>query len=136
MSPDPAPLPTRRQFLRRMAGGILVLVSLRDVLRAQALVEGGVDLARRVLPGLPTDFNAFVRIGEDGRVTGFTGKIEMGQGTVTSLAQMLADELEVPLDSVDLVMGDTELCPYDMGTWGSMTTRFFGPALRAAAAEA
>ncbi len=60
----------------------------------------------------------------------------MGQGVVTSLAMMLADELEVPLDSVDMVMGDTDLCPWDMGTWGSMTTRFFGPPLRAAAAEA
>ena len=45
--------------------------------------------------GLPTDFNAFLRIGEDGRVTCFTGKIEMGQGIITSLAQMLADELNV-----------------------------------------
>ncbi len=49
---------------------------------------------------------------------------------------MLADELEVPLDAVDMVMGDTDLCPWDMGTFGSMTTRFFGPPLRAAAAEA
>ncbi len=135
MNPDTAPLPTRREFLRRMAGGILVFVSLRDLLAAQAVLEG-VAQARRALPGLPTDFNAFIRIGEDGRVTGFTGKIEMGQGPITSLCQMLADELEVPLDSVDMVMGDTELCPFDMGTWGSMTTRFFGPALRAAAAEA
>ena len=47
----------------------------------------------------------------------------MGQGVITSLAQMLADELNVPLDSVDMVMGDTDLCPWDMGTFGSMTTR-------------
>ncbi len=84
----------------------------------------------------PTDFNAFLKIGEDGRVSCFTGKIEMGQGIFTSLAQMLADELNVPLESVDMVMGDTELCPWDMGTFGSMSTRVFGPALRAAAAEA
>jgi nicotinate dehydrogenase subunit B len=135
MSPDSTPLPTRREFLRRMGGGILVFVSLRELLAAQAVMEG-VAQARWALPGLPTDFNAFIRIGGDGRVTGFTGKIEMGQGPMTSLGQMLADELEVPLDSVDMVMGDTELCPFDMGTWGSMTTRFFGPALRAAAAEA
>jgi isoquinoline 1-oxidoreductase len=69
-------------------------------------------------------------------VTCFTGKIEMGQGIVTSLAQMLADDLDVPLDSVDMVMGDTDLCPWDMGTFGSMSTRFFGPPLREAAAEA
>ena len=85
---------------------------------------------------MPSDFNAFLRIGEDGRVTCFTGKIEMGQGPITSLPQMLAEELETPLDTVDIVMGDTDLCPWDMGTFGSMTTRMFGPALRAAAAEA
>lgn len=60
----------------------------------------------------------------------------MGQGVVTSLAQMAADELEVSFDSMDMVLGDTALCPFDNGTYGSMSTRFFGPALRAAAAEA
>ncbi len=60
----------------------------------------------------------------------------MGQGPITSLAQELADELDVPLDVIDMVMGDTDLCPWDMGTFGSMTTRFFGPALRTAGAQA
>jgi isoquinoline 1-oxidoreductase len=55
---------------------------------------------------------------------------------MTSMAQILAEELDVPLDSVDMVMGDTDLCPWDMGTFGTMSTRIFGPALRAAAAEA
>ncbi|HEX7577439.1 MAG TPA: molybdopterin cofactor-binding domain-containing protein, partial [Verrucomicrobiae bacterium] len=86
--------------------------------------------------GLPSDFNAFLRIGEDGHVTCYTGKIEMGQGPITSLPQMVAEELDAPLNTVDIVMGDTDLCPPDMGTFGSMTTRMFGPALRAAAAEA
>jgi isoquinoline 1-oxidoreductase len=49
---------------------------------------------------------------------------------------MLADELEVPLKSVKIVLGDTDLCPWDMGTFGSRTTKFYGPLLRAAAAEA
>ena len=82
-----------------------------------------------------TDFNAFLRIGEDGRVSCFTGKIEMGQGIITSLSQMLAEELDISLDVVDIVMGDTDLCPWDMGTFGSLTTRIFGPQLRAAGAE-
>jgi isoquinoline 1-oxidoreductase len=60
----------------------------------------------------------------------------MGQGIITSLPQMLAEELDTPLDTVDIVMGDTDLCPWDAGTFGSMSTRMFGPALRAAAAEA
>jgi nicotinate dehydrogenase subunit B len=121
----------RRQFLKVVGGGIAVCFTVPSSLAIQ-------ERERPRGPGqqLPEDFNAFLRIGEDGRVTGFTGKIEMGQGVITSLAQMLADELDVPLESVRMVMGDTDLCPWDMGTFGSMTTRFFGPPFRAAAAEA
>jgi CO/xanthine dehydrogenase Mo-binding subunit len=123
---------SRREFIKRFGGGIVIFVSLGDLLQAQQRGRG----QRGGRRALPSDFNAFLRIAEDGRVTCFTGKIEMGQGPITSLPQMLADELDVPLASVDIVMGDTELCPWDMGTFGSMTTRFFGPALRAAGAEA
>jgi len=123
---------SRREFFKRSGGGILIFVALNDLLFGQE--EAGRPRGGR--PGLPSDFNAFLRIGEDGRVTCLTGKIEMGQGPITSLPQMLAEELETPLDTVDIIMGDTDLCPWDMGTFGSMTTRMFGPALRAAAAEA
>jgi isoquinoline 1-oxidoreductase len=122
----------RRDFLKRIGGGIVIFVALNDVLFGQE--EAGRPRGGR--PGLPSDFNAFLRIGENGRVTCLTGKIEMGQGPITSLPQMLAEELETPLDTVDIIMGDTDLCPWDMGTFGSMTTRMFGPALQAAAAEA
>jgi nicotinate dehydrogenase subunit B len=115
---------TRRELLKVMGGGIIILV------------VGDELFAQRRGRELPTDFNAFLRVGEDGKVTCFTGKIEMGQGAITSLAQELAEELDVSLDSVQMVMGDTDLCPWDAGTFGSMTTRFFGPPLRAAAAEA
>ena len=60
----------------------------------------------------------------------------MGQGSKTALAQLAADELDVSFDVIDMVMGDTELCPWDMGTFGSLTIRQFGPVLRGAAAEA
>lgn len=118
---------SRREFLKCLSGGIIILFTIAD----PAVLE-----ARRRRREYPDDFNAYLRIGVDGRVTCFTGKIEMGQGVVTSLAQMLADEIDVSLESVDMVMGDTSVCPWDMGTFGSMTTRFFGPALRKAAAEA
>jgi len=116
----------RRNFLKIITGGIVVFFSLDPTLEAQ-------ESRGR---GYPSDPNAYLKIGEDGRVTVYSGKIEMGQGVVTSLAQMAADELGVAVESIDMVMGDTDLCPYDMGTFGSMSTRFFGPALRAAAAEA
>jgi len=121
----------RRDLLKLVGGGILVLFTAGDSL-LEAQERGGGRSGQR----LPEDFNAFLRVGADGRVTCFTGKIEMGQGVITSLAQMLADELDVPLAAVDMVMGDTDLCPWDMGTFGSMSTRFFGPPLRAAGAEA
>jgi nicotinate dehydrogenase subunit B len=115
----------RRAFLKLVGGGIVVLVRLRP---PAALAQG-----RRAYP---TDINAYLRIDEDGKVTVFSGKIEMGQGVMTSLAQMAAEDLGVALDSIHMIMGDTDLCPWDMGTFGSMTTRFFGPAVRAAAAQA
>jgi nicotinate dehydrogenase subunit B len=118
----------RREFLKRigvMGGGIVVYFSY------------GIPLvtAQSIRSEVP-DFNAFLRIGADGRIACYTGKIEMGQGVITSLAQMAADELNAPFDAIDMIMGDTDLCPWDRGTWGSMTTRFFGPKLREAAAEA
>jgi len=125
--------PTRREFIKRLGAGLMVYVVLGPSLGA-AVSEGTQSTAGE--PKTPTDFNAFLSIGEDGRVTCFTGKIEMGQGPVTSLPQMLAEELDVPLDRVDIVMGDTELCPFDSGTWGSLTTRSFGPLMCAAVAEA
>ena len=122
---------SRREFLKVVGGGIVIFVTYGEEL---AFEESARSQAAR--PSLPTDFNAFLRIGEDGRVTCFTGKIEQGQGAITALPQMLAEELEVPLSSVDIVLGDTDLCPWDAGTFGSQTIRSFGPALRGAAAEA
>jgi isoquinoline 1-oxidoreductase len=84
----------------------------------------------------PADFNAYLRVGADGRTGCFVGKVELGQGSQTALAQLLAEELDVALDTVDVVMGDTGLCPWDRGTFGSQSIRIFGPVLRAAAAEA
>lgn len=114
----------RRTFCKLLGGGIVVIVTSKpsDLFGQQR--------------GYPEDLNAYLRIDESGKVTVFSGKIEMGQGVHTSLAQMAAEELGVSLDSITMVMGDTDLCPWDAGTWGSLTTRMFGPALRAASAEA
>jgi isoquinoline 1-oxidoreductase len=119
----------RRDFFKILGGGIIIFFHPWGALNLKG-VQG--EQAR----SLPKDYNAFLRIAEDGTITCFTGKIEMGQGIITSLAQMMADELNVPLEKVKMVMGDTDLCPYDQGTWGSMSTRIFGPNMRAAAAEA
>jgi len=119
---------SRREFARFTGAGLFVFFHA-GLVRAQ-------EPAR--LPGrvsAPSDFNAFLKIGEDGRVQCLVGKVELGQGAMTSLAQVLAEELDVAFDSVDVVMGDTDLCPYDMGTFGSMTTPLLAPVVRRAAAE-
>jgi isoquinoline 1-oxidoreductase len=119
----------RRDFFKILGGGIIIFFQPWSTLDLFGLTA---EQAR----SLPKDYNAFLLIGEDGTVTCFTGKIEMGQGIITSLPQMMADELNVPIEKVKMVMGDTDLCPFDQGTWGSMSTRGFGPNMRAAAAEA
>ncbi len=118
----------RRDFLKKLGGGIIVVFCLGKM----SLLDGWGQNKSDDTP----NFNAYIHIKEDGRINCYTGKIEMGQGIITSLAQVVADELGVPINLVDMVMGDTELCPYDAGTWGSLTTRFADPVLRAAAAEA
>ena len=111
----------RRDFIKVTGGGIILFFTIGDLSVLAQEGRGGRGGGR----GLPTDFNAFLKIGEDGRVACYTGKIEMGQGIVTGLAQEIADELDVPLDAVDMVMGDTDLCPFDGGTFGSLSTRSF-----------
>ena len=122
-----APVYDRREFIRNMGSGIIVVFCLGDI----GLLNASCSSSDEDL-----NFNAYLRVKENGRVDCYTGKIEMGQGIITSLAQVLAEELEVSIYEVDMVMGDTELCPYDRGTWGSLTTRFIDPVIRTAAAEA
>ena len=119
----------RRDFFKLLGSGIIVYFGTRNPSDLLAM-----PLAQRREP--PTDYNAFIRIDSDGTVHCHVGKIEMGQGIITSLPQQIADELDVTLESVNMVMGDTLLCPYDAGTWGSLTTRQFSHLLRAAGAEA
>jgi nicotinate dehydrogenase subunit B len=117
---------SRRRFFQLIGGGIVVFVAVGP---SKALPE-------QPTFSYPRDYNAYLVIGGNGRVTVFSGKIEMGQGVLTSQAQMVAEELGVALTSIDMVLGDTDRCPADLGTFGSLTTRVFGPVLRAAAAQA
>jgi isoquinoline 1-oxidoreductase len=128
-----APL-SRREFLKKMGllgGGLVVYCMVGDLPAAARAPRTGYAGAN-----VPTDFNAFLRIGADNRVTCMVGKIEMGQGVITSFAQMTAEELDVAYESVDMVMGDTGLCPWDAGTWGSLSTRYYGVFVKEAACEA
>jgi nicotinate dehydrogenase subunit B len=111
----------RRAFFKRVSGGLLLYIYSSEL--AQAAEK------------LPS---AYLKIGEDGTVTLFSSKVEYGQGIMTSLAQMAAEELDVSLASMSVVTPDTSLCVSDPdgGTYGSLTTQNFGPTVRTAAAKA
>ncbi len=83
-----------------------------------------------------TSAGAWLHVGEDGVVTAFTGKVDVGQDNRTALSVLVAEELRVPLAAVRLVMGDTDLCPYDEGTFGSRSVSDSGKLLRRVSAAA
>jgi CO/xanthine dehydrogenase Mo-binding subunit len=93
----------------------------------------------RKLPGsLETNrrLDRWLRIGRDGTVTAYPGKVEIGQGILTALAQIVADELDVALERVRLEPASTAYSPDEGMTSGSRSIQEGGEALRYAAAEA
>jgi isoquinoline 1-oxidoreductase len=121
----------RRQFLQALGGGLLVLLASDGELAAQE--SGG---GHRSTPERPANVAAWLHIAPDGKITAFTGKVEVGQNIRTSLTQAVADELRCAPDAVTLVMGDTALTPWDLGTFGSLTTPTMAPEMHKMAATA
>ena len=121
----------RRDFLRFGGAGILICLATQGV-DAQETAQG----PRMTPQPAPVEVGGWLHIDEQGRITGYTGKVEIGQNIRTSLAQSIADELSAPLASVTMVMGDTDVTPFDIGTVGSFTTPQIMPQLRRAAAAA
>ena len=124
---------TRREFCKALGGGILVTLAVPD---AEAFQESGGGNRRSFGENLPQEIGAWLHIAPDSRVTVYTGKVELGQNIRTSLTQTVAEELRVGLPAIQLVMADTALTPFDMGTFGSRTTPVMGTQLRKAAAAA
>jgi CO/xanthine dehydrogenase Mo-binding subunit len=117
---------TRRQF-GITAAGIFVTFTLAPelVLSADQPLPGA-------LSGTPM-LDAWVLIGSDGKIT---GKVELGQGLLTALGQIAAEELDVPMSQIKVVSGDTRLTPDEGYTTGSQSIEYSGTALRFACAEA
>lgn len=121
----------RREFFKLLGAGILIVGVLKN---ANAFQESGAG--KRPDESLPKEIGAWLHIGENGAVTVYTGKVEVGQNVRTSLTQCVAEELHVPVSKIQMVMGDTQLTPFDMGTFGSRTTPTMSPQLRKVAAAA
>jgi nicotinate dehydrogenase subunit B len=120
----------RRDFFKFLGAGVVVVSVLKPAMVAQ---DSGGGRQRRG-ESLPQQIDAWLHLGENGKVTAYTGKVEVGQNIRTSLSQAVAEELRVPIDRIEMVMGDTQLTPFDMGTFGSRTTPTMNPQLRKAAA--
>jgi isoquinoline 1-oxidoreductase len=122
---------SRRTFLRIVGGGIVVALITGEV------APGRAQTGRRRFGGqLPREIGAWLHIGRDSAISVYTGKVELGQNIRTSLTQVVAEELHVAAGRIRVVMADTELTPFDMGTFGSMTTPVMASQLRRVAAAA
>ena len=116
---------TRREFLQS-TGALVVSFSLPWEALGQA-------------PAVNPKYeqlDAWLAVGSDGSVTAYCGKVELGTGVQTAFGQLVADELDVPFGRVNVIMGDTELCPDQGPTVGSLSMYRGGPQVRQAAAEA
>ena len=117
----------RREFLK--ASGALVVAFSFTGTAAGAALRAPKSVAKDAV-------DSFLVIGRDGRITVFTGKVDLGTGTRTALAQMAADELDVAFERIDMVMGDTATTPDQWLTGGNLTIFQGGAELRRAAASA
>jgi isoquinoline 1-oxidoreductase len=120
----------RRQFLQLLGAGVVVTFTLEEALSSNAKLPGSALT-------VPEDqLSSWIHVGNNGFITVFTGKAEVGQNIRTSLSQIVAEELEVDISKIIMVMGDTDVTPYDRGTFGSRSIPYMGPPLRKAAATA
>lgn len=131
---------------KRLDGQIMTTVGLKDCLAEVSRASGwqqataggrrgrGVALVQHISGNLTS--GALVKINQDGTVTVCVGAVDMGTGSATTLAQMAAEELGLPLEDINMVMADTDATPYDWSTAASRTTFVSGNAVTAAAADA
>jgi CO/xanthine dehydrogenase Mo-binding subunit len=122
---------TRRDFLIG-SGALVVSFSLTPSLQRDAFAQ----TAGKTKPVALDQVDSFLAIHRDGTVTMYTGKVDLGTGIRIALPQMVAEELDVSLEKVKLVEGDTALTPDQGPTWGSLSVQIAGVQLRQAAATA
>jgi len=124
-------LSTRREFLK--GGGTMVVSFAIAARHAPVIAQTGAGAAKSVAAD---EVDSFLAIGTDGKVTVYSGKVDLGTGVRTALTQMAAEELDVALDRVTVIQGDTALTPDQGPTYGSLSIQNGGVQIRQAAATA
>jgi CO/xanthine dehydrogenase Mo-binding subunit len=122
---------SRREFIQTQ--GALIVGASGSVFVGDALAQAAAPV---VIGPQPTALDTWIRIATNGHVTANFGKMDCGQGLDTAIAQIVAEELDVSMDAVTVVMGDTRLTPNQGGGSGSTGLRMGANPLRNAAAEA
>ena len=129
--------PSRREFVRKGRDALVVGFALyRGVAPVIAWGQTAQPTASTAKPVAPEELDSWLSIGRDGKVTVYTGRIDMGTGAETAFGQVVADELDVRFESVKVVMGDTELTPDQGKSTASSNASVGARPLRVAAAEA
>jgi CO/xanthine dehydrogenase Mo-binding subunit len=118
---------SRRDLLK--GGGALIVTFAFGSPIGETFAQGGKPLAL-------TEVDSFLAIDPSGAVTLYTGKVDLGTGVATALPQIVAEELDVPLNRIKLIQGDTAFTPDQGTTWGSLSIQLGGMQLRNAAATA
>ncbi len=126
-----APFIQSRRDLLKQTGALVVAFSLAGS-RVAAIAQ---ELPAAKSVALD-QVDSFLAIDKDGRVTLYAGKVELGTGVRTGLAQIVADELDVAMASINVVQGDTALTPDQGATYGSQSIQIGGVQIRQAAATA
>jgi nicotinate dehydrogenase subunit B len=128
---------SRRQFVRKGRDALVVGFSFHSGILPAIAWGQTADLANpSAKPVIPEELDSWLSIGRDGKVTVYTGRIDMGTGVETAFGQLISDELDVPFQSIKIVMGDTELTPDQGKSTASSNASVGAQPLRIAAAEA
>ncbi|MGA7488382.1 MAG: molybdopterin cofactor-binding domain-containing protein [Xanthobacteraceae bacterium] len=122
-----APAFNRRQFSAGLGALVVAFALDPELARAQQRLPGSLQTNRKL--------DAWIRVNADGSATVFTGKVELGQGILTALKQIVAEELDLPLTRIRMISGDTAQTPNEGQTAGSLSVQNSGTALRLAGAE-
>jgi nicotinate dehydrogenase subunit B len=123
---------SRRQAL--LDTGALMVSFSPEGLPQQVMAQVPAQAAAE--PVVLTEVDSFLAIDKSGKVTVYSGKVDLGTGVHTALQQIVADELDVPMNRIELIEGDTLLTPDQGKTWASITIQIGGVQLRQAAAAA
>jgi isoquinoline 1-oxidoreductase len=118
--------PESRDWFERLGDGLVVVLTGEEVEQLETATGGAWS----------TGGGGWLHVSPDRRVTAFIGKVDVGQDNTTALTAIVADALQIRAANVELVMGDTDFCPWDIGTFGSRSTEDAGAVLGAISARA